>query len=120
MTESELEKVRTAIVIKTYTAIIRCVCAVAGLYAKNACLFTLGTRPCSFDSSSTPFGNVPPSHPPFNTIVWAVPFYRNYSSMSNEEQDAELARVRAFSRALFYNVRGDEDRWVVVVFVLML
>eukprot|EP00967_Tisochrysis_lutea_P126948 scaffold215374_cov23-Tisochrysis_lutea.AAC.1 len=34
----------------------------------------------------------------------------NYSNMSPEEQDAELARVRAFSRALFYNIRGDEDR----------
>lgn len=30
--------------------------------------------------------------------------------MSTEEQEAELARVRAFSRALFYNIRGDEDR----------
>jgi hypothetical protein len=30
--------------------------------------------------------------------------------MTPEDRDAELARVRAFSRALFYNIRGDEDR----------
>lgn len=35
---------------------------------------------------------------------------RNYNSMTPEEQEEEMARVRAFSRALFYNIKGDEDR----------
>lgn len=30
--------------------------------------------------------------------------------MSLDEQEEEMARVRAFSRALFYNIRGSEDR----------
>eukprot|EP00983_Pelagomonas_calceolata_P065704 1148700-Pelagomonas_calceolata.AAC.3 len=35
----------------------------------------------------------------------------NYNSMTPDEQEEEMARVRAFSRALFYNIKGDEDRW---------
>lgn len=35
---------------------------------------------------------------------------RNYNVMSVEDQEEEMARVRAFSRALFYNIKGDEDR----------
>lgn len=38
------------------------------------------------------------------------PARRNYNTMSLDEQEEEMARVRAFSRALFYNIRGSEDR----------
>jgi hypothetical protein len=31
--------------------------------------------------------------------------------MTVEDQEEEMARVRAFSRALFYNIKGDEDRY---------
>lgn len=30
--------------------------------------------------------------------------------MTPERKELELARTRAFSRALFYNIRGSEDR----------
>lgn len=35
---------------------------------------------------------------------------RNYSKLSAEESEREAAAVRAFARALYQNIRGDEQR----------
>jgi len=129
MTDTELEKVRTAIVIKTYTAIIRCAshkdcrqchvqhnCFQHDCHRYTALLCACGLlRWKTYTYTHTHTHTHTQTHTHTHTHTQArthAHTHRNYSNMSPKEQDAEMARVRAFSRALFYNIRGDEDRCV--------